>query len=154
MQQKTLPTMVQFLALACSSECRLNIWPSAGLELARLADLPPDVLVEAKRVSEKLTELQNKDEESSDGHHIAIRRKALLRVNFSDIFNPNSSCMIYTKLTVLTSSERSSSRLMNILPCPIRTFWSTSGDFKLILRRRFYRVDVMHPRPVLSKNIS
>ncbi|KIM39112.1 hypothetical protein M413DRAFT_419584 [Hebeloma cylindrosporum] len=51
-----------------------------GLELARLADLPPDVLVEGKRVAESLTALETRHEESSQSHKIAIRRKALLRL--------------------------------------------------------------------------
>lgn len=53
-----------------------------GLELARLADLPTDVLTEAKRVAEKLEALQSKDEEESESSKIALRRKALLRVTF------------------------------------------------------------------------
>uniref|UniRef100_A0A8H7Y6N1 DNA mismatch repair proteins mutS family domain-containing protein n=1 Tax=Psilocybe cubensis TaxID=181762 RepID=A0A8H7Y6N1_PSICU len=53
-----------------------------GIELARLADLPPDVLVEAKRVAEKLSALQTRNEESSESHKITIRRKALLRVQY------------------------------------------------------------------------
>ncbi|KDR68697.1 hypothetical protein GALMADRAFT_146051 [Galerina marginata CBS 339.88] len=51
-----------------------------GIELARLADLPADVLVEGRRVAEKLAALQTMHEESSDGHQIAVRRKALLRL--------------------------------------------------------------------------
>lgn len=52
----------------------------SGLELARLADLPPDVLQEAQRVSERLSALQAREEGSSDGHKTSVRRKALLRV--------------------------------------------------------------------------
>ncbi|KAF8885255.1 DNA mismatch repair protein MutS [Gymnopilus junonius] len=51
-----------------------------GLQLAKLADLPSDVLVEAKRVADILTDLQTKHEESSEGYRIATRRKALLRL--------------------------------------------------------------------------
>ncbi len=50
------------------------------MDLARLADLPDDVLVEARRVSEKLTELEKRKEEESKTNKIAVRRKALLRV--------------------------------------------------------------------------
>ncbi|KAF8972583.1 muts domain V-domain-containing protein [Flammula alnicola] len=52
----------------------------SGVELARLADLPSDVLVEGRRVAEKLTALQTRHEESSEGSKIAIKRKALLRL--------------------------------------------------------------------------
>lgn len=52
----------------------------AGLELARLADLPPNVLVESKRVAETLAELHAKQKEDSESSKIAVRRKALLRV--------------------------------------------------------------------------
>ncbi|KAJ3510448.1 hypothetical protein NLJ89_g4672 [Agrocybe chaxingu] len=51
-----------------------------GIELARLADLPLDVLAEGKRVAEKLTALQTRREESSESNKIALRRKALLRL--------------------------------------------------------------------------
>lgn len=52
----------------------------AGIDLARLADLPPDVLVEGRRVAEYLEALQTSHEESSESSKIAIRRRALLRV--------------------------------------------------------------------------
>ncbi|KAJ3517535.1 hypothetical protein NMY22_g13946 [Coprinellus aureogranulatus] len=51
-----------------------------GLELARLADLPNDILQEGQRVAEKLAELQKKQEEESEGSQIALRRKVLLRL--------------------------------------------------------------------------
>ena len=54
-----------------------------GLDLARLADLPDDVLVEARRVAERLDELEERKKEESKTNKVAIRRKALLRVNFS-----------------------------------------------------------------------
>ncbi|KIP02571.1 hypothetical protein PHLGIDRAFT_26530 [Phlebiopsis gigantea 11061_1 CR5-6] len=51
-----------------------------GLDLARLADLPEDVIAEARRVSDKLTELEARKHEDSKSNKIAIRRKALLRL--------------------------------------------------------------------------
>ncbi|KAJ7153512.1 muts domain V-domain-containing protein [Mycena crocata] len=51
-----------------------------GLELARLADLPNDVLVEGKRVAKNLAALHARHEEDSESSKIAIRRKALLRL--------------------------------------------------------------------------
>ena len=55
----------------------------AGIDLARLADLPLDVLIESRRVAERLAVLQTNHEESSESRKIANRRKALLRVNSS-----------------------------------------------------------------------
>ncbi|KAJ7701550.1 muts domain V-domain-containing protein [Mycena rosella] len=51
-----------------------------GLELARLADLPNDVLAEGKRVAESLAALHARHEEDSESSKIAMRRKALLRL--------------------------------------------------------------------------
>jgi DNA mismatch repair protein MSH4 len=51
-----------------------------GLELARLADLPVDVLREGQRVAETLDALQKRQEEESEGSQIAMRRKVLLRL--------------------------------------------------------------------------
>ncbi|ESK84664.1 hypothetical protein Moror_13284 [Moniliophthora roreri MCA 2997] len=51
-----------------------------GLELARLADLPNDILVEATRVANRLTELQSRHQEASESSKIALRRKALIRL--------------------------------------------------------------------------
>lgn len=51
-----------------------------GLDLARLADLPDDVLTEAKRVSERLMELEERKNEESKTNKLAVRRRALLRV--------------------------------------------------------------------------
>lgn len=53
---------------------------SLGVELARLADLPPDVLVEGKRVAETLHALQTQQEGASESAKTAVKRKALLRV--------------------------------------------------------------------------
>ncbi|KAL6301010.1 muts domain V-domain-containing protein [Sparassis latifolia] len=51
-----------------------------GLELARLADLPTDVLGEAQRVAETLTELEARERQESETSKVAVRRKALLRL--------------------------------------------------------------------------
>ncbi|KAJ7456917.1 muts domain V-domain-containing protein [Mycena latifolia] len=51
-----------------------------GLELARLADLPNDVLAEGRRVAKSLAALHARHEEDSESSKIAIRRKALLRL--------------------------------------------------------------------------
>ncbi|KAF7372036.1 MutS 4 [Mycena venus] len=51
-----------------------------GLELARLADLPQDILAEGKRVAKDLATLRARHEMDSESSKIAIRRKALLRL--------------------------------------------------------------------------
>ena len=83
-----------------------------GIELARLADLPADVLSEAKRVADKLSSRQVQSEEASESHKLSVRRKALLRVVFFAIRRSVSSI-------VSISSERSSSKLTSILRYPI-----------------------------------
>ncbi|THV01237.1 hypothetical protein K435DRAFT_750386 [Dendrothele bispora CBS 962.96] len=51
-----------------------------GLELARLADLPENVLAEATRVTSSLAASHARHQEQSESHQIALRRKALLRL--------------------------------------------------------------------------
>ncbi|KAG2069894.1 hypothetical protein BDR04DRAFT_1135595 [Suillus decipiens] len=52
-----------------------------GLELAKLADLPDDVLSEARRVSEIITERNLRCEEESRINVLTIRRRALLKLH-------------------------------------------------------------------------
>lgn len=51
-----------------------------GLELARLADLPADVLTEAWRVSTKLKAQDDALQAASESNATAARRKIILRV--------------------------------------------------------------------------
>ena len=44
-----------------------------GLEIARLADLPSDVLVEARRVSHRLAELEEAQHAESEASRVAAR---------------------------------------------------------------------------------
>jgi len=62
-----------------------------GIDVARLADLPPDVLVEGRRVAERLAASQTSQEVSSESNKVAIRRRALLRVIIP--FSVSSSCV-------------------------------------------------------------
>ncbi|KAJ8463218.1 hypothetical protein ONZ51_g10391 [Trametes cubensis] len=50
-----------------------------GLDLSRLADLPPPVITEARRVAELLAEKEERDQQQSRTSKLAVRRKALLR---------------------------------------------------------------------------
>ncbi|KAG2139666.1 muts domain V-domain-containing protein [Suillus clintonianus] len=52
-----------------------------GLELAKLADLPDDMLTEARRVSEIITEKNLRCEEESRINVLTIRRRALLKLH-------------------------------------------------------------------------
>ncbi|KAF7344644.1 MutS 4 [Mycena venus] len=51
-----------------------------GLELARLADLPQDVLAEGKRVAKYLATLDARHDMDSESSKIAMKRRALLRL--------------------------------------------------------------------------
>ncbi|KZT68826.1 hypothetical protein DAEQUDRAFT_751159 [Daedalea quercina L-15889] len=51
-----------------------------GLELARLADLPDDVVEEGRRIAEGLQDLQERQQQDSRTNKVAIRRRALLRL--------------------------------------------------------------------------
>lgn len=51
-----------------------------GLELARLADLPSDVIAEGSEIAVKLTELEGHYQRESKSNKITERRKALLRL--------------------------------------------------------------------------
>lgn len=62
-----------------------------GIELARLADLPADVLSEGKRVASNLAELDARNQGDSESTKIALRRKALLRVIISFFLSAPSS---------------------------------------------------------------
>ena len=53
---------------------------SIGLELARLADLPSDVIEEGRRVANALADLHARREEESQTTIMATRRRALLKV--------------------------------------------------------------------------
>lgn len=69
------------------------ITSSTGIDLARLADLPLDVLDESRRVAGRLVVLQTTHEELRESRKIANRRKALLRVISSSV--PSSCDLIY-----------------------------------------------------------
>ncbi|KAI0324451.1 hypothetical protein GY45DRAFT_1375540 [Cubamyces sp. BRFM 1775] len=51
-----------------------------GLDLSRLADLPPPVITEARRVAELLADKEERDQQQSRTSKLAVRRKALLRL--------------------------------------------------------------------------
>jgi len=84
---------------------KLPICVALGLELARLADLPEDVITEARRVAEYLAHADAQIEEESESSKIAKRRKALLRVisRCSYLYQPAShddfSLKLRTQLT-------------------------------------------------------
>ncbi|KAG1741768.1 muts domain V-domain-containing protein [Suillus paluster] len=70
-----------------------------GLELAKLADLPDDVVSEARRVSEIITEKNLRCEEESSINILTIRRRALLKVSSITFLNtPSPECWLYPQL--------------------------------------------------------
>ncbi|KAL0950493.1 hypothetical protein HGRIS_007304 [Hohenbuehelia grisea] len=65
-------------ALGFQQCVKLTIPNYVGLEIARLADLPEDVHIKAKEVSDRLTMLDTRQNEDSRSNKILLRRKALL----------------------------------------------------------------------------
>lgn len=59
----------------------------AGLELAKSAKIPSDILLKAQTVSAKLEYLAKQGRNRTDGARIAVRRRELLRVSPSSIVN-------------------------------------------------------------------
>ena len=55
------------------------VWNS-GLQLARLADLPKDILIEAGEVAQRLGDESAQKDENSESIKVARRRKAVLQV--------------------------------------------------------------------------
>jgi len=114
-----------------------------GLELARLADLPTDVLTEATRVAEKLSALQAKAEEESASSKIALRRKALLRVIFfflETIISVLRHLEIATNLSSgIDSSERNLDKPWITLRSLIKSFESIFADSRLTSQRHSCR---------------
>jgi hypothetical protein len=71
----TVSTMVQDLHFQPRSS-----FHRSGLELARLADLPTNVTIEAKRVSLLLMKRERERKLTGANSQVAIRRKTLLTV--------------------------------------------------------------------------
>lgn len=61
---------------------------SIGLELARLADLPNDVIEEGRRIANALADLHARKEEESQTTMIAARRRAVVRVRPAFVIPP------------------------------------------------------------------
>lgn len=62
---------------------------TAGLQLARLADLPNDVLTYAGQIVHRLGDESKQKQESSESCKVAKRRKAVLRVCSATSLLPN-----------------------------------------------------------------
>ncbi|KAG8885914.1 MutS protein msh4 [Tulasnella sp. 331] len=54
--------------------------PHYGLEMGRLADLPSDMLIEARRVAESLAAMEEEGRQASKSTRIQVRRKAMLQL--------------------------------------------------------------------------
>jgi DNA mismatch repair ATPase MutS len=59
---------------------------SAGLQLARLADLPKDVLTQAGKIAHSFGDEATRSLESSESSKVARRRKAVLKVGYGTPF--------------------------------------------------------------------
>ena len=108
-----------------------------GLQLAKLADLPDDVLSEAARVTELLEEKYSAEKASSEAGRIAQRRKVFLRVMTTSpsppcYFSGSSSWLLTFVLLsapISRSSGRNSLRRSNILRYLIGNCWNTLLGF-------------------------
>lgn len=93
----------------------------AGLDLARLADLPEDVVTEGRRVAINLTELEEREQRESHTSKIATRRKALLRVIFLSAVLPDAVvdhltiCVCPVLLFLLTASDTTDASTRSLL---------------------------------------
>lgn len=124
---RALITMVWFISLDARVANTLS-----GLELARLADFPPDVLIEGRRVAAKLADSEKRNEEHSQTSKIAIRRKALLRVNSStwQIQQQYPSAELFH-----SSFEHNWLRFLSTHNFRRRNSWNISPGFNAISRR-------------------
>lgn len=84
--------------------CYYNSY-SLGLELARLADLPSDVIEEGRRVASALADLHARREEESQTTIMATRRRAVVKVRLVPVIalflgsKPVIGCLVaYSKL--------------------------------------------------------
>jgi len=89
---ETLGTMVSTRLLL--DRVRGPTTDSLGLQLAKLADLPDNVLNEAARVAELLEEKHSAEKASSEAWRIAQRRKAFLRVMITSS-SPSPVSLVY-----------------------------------------------------------
>jgi DNA mismatch repair protein MSH4 len=71
--------MVQVIVVQVKSKGANLCW-NLGLQLARLADLPKDVLIEAEKVAQHLSDESAQNDENSESAKVARRRKTVLKV--------------------------------------------------------------------------
>jgi len=111
-----------------------NAESSIGLQLAKLADLPEDILSEATRVTELMEEKRSAQKASSEAERIAQRRKVFLRVMITSL-SPSAICGIDSSWSFahdvalrvhLSSSGHGSLKRLNTLCYPIENCWNTS----------------------------
>jgi DNA mismatch repair protein MSH4 len=93
-----------------------------GIDIAKLADLPDDVLVEAQRVATRLSDLHERERGASSSQQLAERRKVLLRASLPHAISAMMlnfhllSCQGHAELTqLLAHSELPDSELENLL---------------------------------------
>lgn len=88
--------MIWIITVVYTCQGVLNILILIGLELARLADLPEDILTEGRKMAEKLTALHAKRQGESESGKISARRKALLRVKIRPVLRGGPDLMVAT----------------------------------------------------------
>ena len=108
---ETLSTMVS-TRFYPNLRIQTNDQPSLGLQLAKLADLPDDVLSEAARVTELLEEKHSAEKASSEAGRIARRRKDFLRVI---TISPNPRLLLPVRRFILVAHFGAISALISQL---------------------------------------
>jgi hypothetical protein len=78
---------------------------STGLELARLADLPSQVIIEAKRVAELLKEREEERKTIGTSSRVAMRRKAILTVGLSSILVDSDLCLAPSRALIPSTNH-------------------------------------------------
>lgn len=89
----------------------------AGLELAKLADLPETVMTESRRIAKELANLEAQKQASSKTTQAVARRTAILNVYIpcsAGLSDAHKLTVLYSALVILGSSfARNLLKLMN-----------------------------------------
>lgn len=86
----------------------------AGLELAKLADLPETVMTESRRIAKELANLEAQKQASSKTTQAVARRTAILISCSAGLSNAHKLTALYSAIVILGSSfARNLLKLMN-----------------------------------------
>ena len=84
---------------------------TAGLQLARLADLPNDVLTQAREIAHSLGDESTRSLENSESSKVVRRRKVVLKVrcgtSFAKIFETSKMTCVHRELPATNNIDSS-----------------------------------------------